>query len=195
MSRTQTTAPRGEERKIHILNATLRLISCGGVDSVTHRRVAEAAGVPLGSTTYHFASREHLLQEAFEYYLQAWTTVQLEAMSEPIETVSAFVDCLVEITKREFEDEGMLLTEYELTLFAARNPKIAAALHNWDEFLLESMANTMKSLGASKPKDAARTILNLIRGYELDSLSKHKLDSVGFRRRLTSVVSALVSHG
>ena len=72
MSDARSKAPRGEERKTQMLNATLRLIAAGGVDSVTHRRVAEAAGVPLGSTTYHFESREHLLQEAFEHYRDHW---------------------------------------------------------------------------------------------------------------------------
>ena len=36
------------------------------MDAVTHRRVAEVAGLPLASTTYWFQSKEHLLTAALE---------------------------------------------------------------------------------------------------------------------------------
>ena len=47
---------KGERRKDEILAATLRLIGARGADAVTHRAVAEEAGVPLSATTYYFAS-------------------------------------------------------------------------------------------------------------------------------------------
>src|SRR3990170_176069 len=46
--------------KRRILAATLRLIAAEGLDAVRHRRVADMAEVSLGSTTYHFASRDGL---------------------------------------------------------------------------------------------------------------------------------------
>ena len=190
------TAPiakgRGEARRELILETTLQMIASGGVDSVTHRRVADAAGIPLGSTTYYFDSREHLLREAFDHYLEKATRLQSDAAAKPITSVTAFVKYLWEIISREFEDEAMLLAEYEMTLFAARDEQVAASLHAWDARMLENIAKTMKSLGAPRPKDAAQTVLNLMRGYELDSLSRHKPDSENFQRRLKVVVAALV---
>ena len=44
--------------------ATLALIGEHGSDAVTHRAVAGARGLPLSATTYWFASKEDLLQEA-----------------------------------------------------------------------------------------------------------------------------------
>jgi len=184
---------RGEGRRRLILDTTLRLIANGGVDSVTHRRVADAAGIPLGSTTYYFESREHLLREAFDHYLVMATELQSNTRSGPLTTESDLVDYLVEVTSREFEDEAMLLAEYEMTLYAARDRHVAESLHAWDAKILEGIAEAMKSLGASRPKDAAQTILNLMRGYELDSLSRHELDSNNFRRRLKKIVTALVA--
>lgn len=49
--------------------ATLDVIAEEGLDAVRHRRVADLAGVSPGSTTYHFASRDDLIDEAFAYYL------------------------------------------------------------------------------------------------------------------------------
>ena len=184
---------RGEARRELILDTTLRMIATGGVDSVTHRRVAEAADIPLGSTTYYFDSREHLLREAFDHYLARATRLQADAASKPITSVAAFVNYLWEIISREFEDEAMLLAEYEMTLFAARDDLVAASLHAWDERMLKHIGKTMKSLGASRPKDAAQTVLNLMRGYELDSLSRHEPDSENFKRRLKVVVAGLIA--
>jgi DNA-binding transcriptional regulator YbjK len=181
------------DRRSTILDATLRLIATDGVDSVTHRRVAAAAGVPLGSTTYYFDSREQLLREAFRRYLEQIRALQTRvARSIRPTTVKGLVDVLVELTQREFEDEQMLLAEYELTLFAARDAEIADALHEWDAFMIGNLARSFETLGAARPFDAARTVLNMTRGHELDSLTRHDANADDLRRRLTGVVGALV---
>ncbi|HET6473665.1 MAG TPA: TetR family transcriptional regulator [Pseudomonadales bacterium] len=182
-----------EDRRATILDATLRLIATDGVDAVTHRRVAAAAGVPLGSTTYYFESREQLLRESFRRYLEQTRALQNRvARTIPKTTVAGLVDYLVEMTQREFEDEQMLLAEYELTLFAARDAEIADALHDWDAFMLGHLARAFESMSATRPFDCARTVLNMVRGHELDSLSRHDSGADDLRRRLTVVVGALV---
>ncbi len=60
------TRPRGAARREALLDAVLRVVAEVGVDAVTHRRVAEEAGLPLASTTYWFESKEHLLTAALE---------------------------------------------------------------------------------------------------------------------------------
>ena len=184
---------RGEDRRAAILDAALRLIATNGVDSITHRRVAAEAGVPLGSTTYYFDSREQLLREAFRRYLEQIRSLQNRvARSIPKTTVRGLVDFLVEVTQREFEDEQRVLAEYELTLFAARDAEIADALHEWDAFMIGNLARSFESLGTPRPFDAARTVLHMMRGHELDSLTRHDADPEDLRRRLTVVVTALV---
>ncbi len=42
---------RGDERRLHILRATWQVIIDDGIRGVRHRAVAEAAGVPLASTS------------------------------------------------------------------------------------------------------------------------------------------------
>jgi AcrR family transcriptional regulator len=58
--------PRGAARREALLDAVLRVVAEAGADAVTHRRVADVAGLPLASTTYWFQSKEHLLTAAFE---------------------------------------------------------------------------------------------------------------------------------
>lgn len=55
-----------EGRKRAIVAATCQVIAEHGVAGVNHRRIAATAGVPLGSTTQHFSSRDALLRAAME---------------------------------------------------------------------------------------------------------------------------------
>jgi DNA-binding transcriptional regulator YbjK len=52
--------------KDHILRSTLAVIARDGMRAVTHRRVAEDAGVAVGLITYYFSSTRTLLESALE---------------------------------------------------------------------------------------------------------------------------------
>src|SRR6478736_9694290 len=52
-------------RRDLLIDTALGVIAEHGVAGTTHRRVAAAAGVPLGSTTYYFADLGDLLGAAF----------------------------------------------------------------------------------------------------------------------------------
>ncbi|MBO3749718.1 TetR family transcriptional regulator [Streptosporangiaceae bacterium NEAU-GS5] len=52
-------------RKRALLDAAVDLMTEAGFTAVTHRAVAARAGVPLAATTYHFATRDDLVVQAF----------------------------------------------------------------------------------------------------------------------------------
>jgi DNA-binding transcriptional regulator YbjK len=54
-----------------IVAATVRIVAREGVAAVTHRRVAAAASVSLSSTTWHYATKQDILQAALQ-----WTASQ-----------------------------------------------------------------------------------------------------------------------
>src|SRR3954465_4127464 len=60
---------RGEERIDEILGATPGIIRREGLGAVTHRTVSDASGVPLGSLTYYFATKQELLRAALRLYV------------------------------------------------------------------------------------------------------------------------------
>ena len=63
---TDSTGKRNDpSRRQRIVDAALTVIATIGVAATTHRRIAAAANVPLGSVTYYFTSLEALLTEAF----------------------------------------------------------------------------------------------------------------------------------
>ncbi len=71
--------PGDPGRRDRIAAAALEVALAQGVHAVSHRAVAAAAGVPLGSTTYHFRTLDDLLAAAmgraaaaFAAELDAW---------------------------------------------------------------------------------------------------------------------------
>ena len=193
ISTDSSKTTKGQERRRLILNTTLQMISSGGVDSISFRRVASAAGVPLGSTTYYFESRDHLIREAFDHYIDS-TRKSLEGLTEDrINNASGLIDYLVLWTTREFADKAMLLTEYEMVLFAARDTRVAESLHQWDAAMAKDLASTLTIIGAKRSLEAAQIILHIMRGYELDSLSRQQPDASELRRKLELALPGLIA--
>jgi hypothetical protein len=58
--------------------------------------------------------------------------------------------------------------------------------------MIAGLARSLDSLGAQRPFDGARSLLQLLRGYELDRLTREGADSDELRRRLLFVIEALV---
>jgi AcrR family transcriptional regulator len=193
MSATRRTI-RGSARSA-ILGATLGIIASHGIDAVTHRRVAERAGVSPGSTTHHFASREELLREAFRFYLahgdRLLTTIEAEnraSVTDPLERVRRFA---TEIIHREFIEPGagFIRAEHEMLLFASTDSELASHVRAWEARWVASMASDFEAAGWPQPVEAARTLINLIRGYELERLLDPQADAAEFGRRLDSILT------
>ena len=187
IKRRKTTSDRREQ----ILRAALTLIAAEGVAGITHRRIAEEAGVPLGSTTYYFESLDQLLREAFVHHIERATQIyDATASEQPVTDAESLASYLAELSLREFEEGAFLLGEYELTLFAARDEEVARALAIWDDSMIASLAKSLDQIGVSAPFEAGRTLLHLMRGHELESLTRKVFDSAALKKRLVVVINA-----
>lgn len=76
---TKAKAPNERGLRDKIIEATVELVSEAGIQSITHRVVAQRAGASLGSTTYHFKTLDDLIAAALERstdqyagYLASW---------------------------------------------------------------------------------------------------------------------------
>ncbi len=193
---TARTAPttRGTARDA-ILTATLRLVASEGVDAVTHRRVAELAGVSPGSTTHHFSGREELLREAFRHYLNGGNDLfdALFEAAEQDEDVSLRVvgDVFVSLVEREFADPSLVRAEYELLLFASKDDELSRVVVSWESRLAGALAAILERAGVRRPTEAARSLMNFVRGFELERLVQPKLGPDDFQRRLIPLLRAL----
>lgn len=128
------------ERRDRIARAALDVIAERGVEALTHRAVAEAADVPLGSTTYHFADREELLLAALEEalaadreLLAAWAR---ELPAEP-DLPRALTDLILATTAEERQKS---VVGFEIFAAAVRHPDLRPAADVWANLLPEALA-------------------------------------------------------
>lgn len=118
-------------RRQRIIDATLNVIADHGVANTTHRRIAEKAGVPLGSVTYYFASLTELLTAAF---LQMATQASkkfgdwIDKATDRASAREAVIDIIAESV---WAEPRTLLLSYELYAFAARHPPVTAIMQGW----------------------------------------------------------------
>ena len=61
---------KGSMRRQQVLKAAGDIMLAEGFRALTHRRVAEAAGVPLGTTTYYFTDRADLMRATVGHFLE-----------------------------------------------------------------------------------------------------------------------------
>jgi DNA-binding transcriptional regulator YbjK len=159
---TQTSQGRREQ----ILEAALRVIGRSGRQAVTHRAVAQEAGVPLGSTTYYFDSRDDLLRQALEH-VAASEAERYGRRAEELRQVKSarqLADRLIDDLVAAAEDRIAYIAEYELWLEAGQRPELREAAQSWCDAEQRSVAVAMEALGSADPATDASLVVAAIDG-------------------------------
>lgn len=153
-------------RREQILEATLRVIGRSGREAVTHRAVAEEAGVPLGSTTYYFDSRDDLLGQALEQVARKETDrhTQLGHELRKARSSRQLADMLLDQLVFEIDDRDAYVAEYELWLEASRRPDLREAATAWCDAVQLAVAGAMEKLGSTDPAADASLVVAAIDG-------------------------------
>lgn len=79
---TRTISSKAEATRARIFHAALKLFREKGFDATTMRDIAQAAGMSLGSTYYHFDSKEALVMAFYEESQEALQGRIPEAMAK-----------------------------------------------------------------------------------------------------------------
>jgi DNA-binding transcriptional regulator YbjK len=171
---TAEKATRG--RREQILDATLRVIGRDGREAVTHRAVAEEAGVPLGSTTYYFDSRDDLLGQALEHVARK-EIERHRMLGEELrkaKTPRALADLLVNELIFEAEDRVAYIAEYELWLEAGRRADLREAATAWCDAVQLAVAGAMERLGSTDAAADASLVVAAIDGLGERALGREE---------------------
>jgi DNA-binding transcriptional regulator YbjK len=165
-------------RRDRLIDAALTVIAERGVTGTSHREIARAADVPLGSMTYHFASLEEILFEAFTRHADAAAAVfdqRLAAATDRDEAIEAVITAVSGYVVGSPRD---LVLTLELYAAAARNPALRAVTQAW-------MERSRRALELHFDATTAREIDALIEGLTLHStLSTHPMDAQQIRHAI-----------
>ena len=165
---------RGIERRTAILEATLRILGRDGSAAITHRAVADEAGVPTAATTYYFASKEALLREALHLHAtsEAKRVGDATHVLGDVPSIDHLADRLA-----DFLDYGLnagrttLIAEYELLLQAARDPELEPLSRVFYDEIRGQLEEPLRELGAVDAGGVARLIMAALAGLEVDNLA------------------------
>lgn len=183
---------RGERRRTEILEAALRLIGRSGRGALTHRAVAEEAGVPLGATTYYFDSREDLLGQTLQHVAKEEMT-RFKAEREQlaaVKTPAALAKLLTERLVASVTDRDALIAEYELWMEAGRRPELRRAAWRWCDAEQRLIARALERLGSREPGKDASLVVAALDGLGERVLARN--DPAGAARKLRPELTRLV---
>ena len=169
-----TNVPKGSARREHILRATLDLIGEHGPDAVTHRAVAERAGLPLSATTYWFDSKDELLQEALllvvREEVERIERVVLELAPRELD-VREWARAVSAVLAEDLASDPIRHVAFtELVLEGTRRPWLAEEVARWHAAQLRLAEHGLRATGAPDPQADAPLLVAAITGFLMGQL-------------------------
>ncbi|MFF8282287.1 TetR/AcrR family transcriptional regulator [Streptomyces albus] len=152
------------ERRQRIIDAAIRIVELKGIAALSHRAVAAEADVPLGSTTYHFASLDELLLAALEQ-VNSEPQTTIESWGSRLAKDVPLADGLTAVLEDyASEGRGRIRLEYELYLAALRRPLLQPVAAAWLDDMVTVLARHTPDL------PTARALVAIIDGLLLQYL-------------------------
>lgn len=127
------------ERRGRIIDAAIEVARDAGIASLTMRKVAERANVPLGSLSYHFKDKDELVAAAIHKARESNTQLTRIAIQEGMTAgdLAASLSKLIEqLTVHEHE---RLVLDHDLYLASIHHPVLQAESRAWSEDFFETM--------------------------------------------------------
>ncbi|TDC88977.1 TetR family transcriptional regulator [Saccharopolyspora aridisoli] len=185
MSSTQPAPParrKDPDRRERIARAAIEVVAERGVEKLTHRSVAAAAGVPLGSTTYYFATLDDLLASALRQAAED-DVEHMRQWAAGLESGNDLAQALTDLVLHYLGPaRAQTAVEHQLYIAALHKPALRQVSQEWDTWLAELFASyTDEATG--------RALSVLFCGWQLQGIVRESVPSrdeieMTFRRML-----------
>ncbi len=164
------------DRRTTITDAAITTLAAGGMRGFTHRAVDRTAGLPEGSTSYYFRTREALLTATLDRMAELDTVDAgmllhlggVAEVDELTEQLAAMVERSVTVARER------TLARYELSLETSRRPELRATMERQGRGFRVMAEEFLRAAGADEPARRGRTMISL-----LDGLIFHQLLQIG----------------
>lgn len=169
-------SPDRSERRLRLLEESLRLVSESGLGAVTHRNVEQAAGAPHGSVTYWFGSREGLISALIDWLCDE-SERQARAIATPVQQQIAAghtldIDAIAAALSAWIDGAAAHhLARMELELQGAREPAHAKRMTQAAQVFWDMCAGIAEGLGSDNPGRDGRAMAVMLDGLILDRLA------------------------
>lgn len=183
-SKPRSHYARGHQRRAEVVAATIEVIERQGIEGVTHRSVAAAAGVPLSTTSYFFDSLDHLIGEAVtkiaEDVVAGADALIVQLRDAEGGSRREVVERLIELMS--VQRPGPLVAQFEAYLATTRRPELRAAVQRIVGVYEDTAVAVFEALEVDEPRLAARQLVALLDGLALLSVAAPRPDDTEVRR-------------
>lgn len=162
-----------------ILAAALHIVGTDGVAAVSNRRIAAAAGVSLGSITYHFPTQNALLRDALLGFVRD-ETARLTELAESYAAEDLTVSDAAALVDRVAEDltfSAERIAPFELYIQAGRDKELRPAAADCFAAYDLLTVRILESLGVADAQALAPTIVATVTGLQLRRLATGAAES------------------
>lgn len=154
----------GQQRRQQFIDEGLELFAAQGFQRLSLRKIAEALGVSHAALTYHFPSKEHLLEAVFETQAQRERPFVDQRLAE-----RGLLDVLPDLLQKNNDIPDLI--QLDVTILAeAIRPDHSA--HQWAEARMDGTVQAIKD-GLAAEREAGRLRENL----DLDATA-HQIDAM-----------------
>src|SRR5215467_3978589 len=187
-------------RRTEIADAAITTLAREGMRGLTHRAVDRAAGLPEGSASYYFRTRQALLKATVERLAELDSAEILPGTSLPVQSgheLDAFAAAAAAIienwltTGRERQ-----LARYELALEATRRPELRHALVASGTAIRAPVAGWFAAAGVREPGQRAADFVAFLDGLLFDQIAgagSRELTTADLRAAIRALLAAVTS--
>lgn len=153
--------PTNPARRQALTDAAIELLASSGAHGLTHRAVEKAAGLPPGTASNYFRSREALLVAAAERIVELHHADTDRAVEQPASLVDLLTESLL-TAATTLRDRYLAI--FELQLEAARRPALASALASLQDTAVLVTAGHHDQLGLTISREKIPALIALYGG-------------------------------
>jgi DNA-binding transcriptional regulator YbjK len=163
------------DRRTLIADATIATIARDGMRGLTHRAVDRSAGLPEGSTSYYFRTREALLFAALARMAELDTAdIELPAVDD-LADLDRLIRLLATLLRAWLTTgRDRTLARYELSMESTRRPELRAKMTEYGASFRALTESMLAAAGAREPKRGGQALVSFI-----DGVLFHQIAQVG----------------
>jgi DNA-binding transcriptional regulator YbjK len=185
--------PQNPERRSRILDAAIGILADVGVGGLTHRQVDDRAGLPAGTTSNYFRTRQALLEATAQRTVDLhWERVNaLQAAIGPItpEALRALITRMLSDPDEQFRRNT--LARFELFMEGTRRPELRPLLAELQKAAVKSATLIFDAAGLAPSPDQMDELSRLLNGYVFSELTiPSGLDGAGRARLVDRLLKA-----
>lgn len=179
------------DRRTAILDAALELVGTQGMRGLTHRAVDAAAGLPPGSTSNYFRTREALIFGIVERFVVRERAMATGPRDEVDPTPDGVATALGRFVDRALgPDRAVTLARYAILVEAAQNPDLREGMATGADQVDRWSLDLITRAGARDPARDLGVLANYVTGMLLHELALPSPD-LDARARIRAVIDTL----